>query len=292
MSKREDITTAALGSAIGFGLVYTKVLGWIDLGHAQGNDARKLQSKLREEKGRSFYPELNEWYFPVDYYQEMALKIHKSTQTNLWAGVHAPLMVRSCLSWEIKKRIALTIMMKTASRFEALQDSSLVNWRTDSGFSGEDLVSDLLGFYRVFGEGIDPLILAQPTEISYGKSIWDHYGAIGKFKNRGFRPILFPQPSPGKTSIPRISYLPTWLDYIKPLGDLSNKYISNRYFNRPKKDLFDDVNRMNNELYIALRRGYQKPNDLHMPSHVYVHPHNIPAPDYFHIGGDSQYPIW
>ncbi|PBI79086.1 hypothetical protein A9993_04815 [Rahnella victoriana] len=198
MSKREDITSSWLGSSRGYGLVYTKILGWIDLGHARGEDAQRLKEILFAEKGTKYFPELKEWYFPVDYYQEMSLSLNRKSHTHLIAGVHAPLMVRSCLSWDMKRRIALTIMMKTAWRFEALQDSSLINWRTDSGFSGEDLVSDLVGFYRVFGNGIDPIILAQPTDISYGLSIWDHYGPIGNFKNKGFKPLLFPQPSPGK----------------------------------------------------------------------------------------------
>lgn len=44
-------------------------------------------------------------------------------------------------------------MYGTAKRFEAWQNSFIFNWYTDSGFSAEDLVSDLIGFYRVFGTG-------------------------------------------------------------------------------------------------------------------------------------------
>ncbi|AFE58564.1 hypothetical protein [Rahnella aceris] len=292
MSKRSDITNSMIGNVRGKGLVYTKVLGWIDMGHARGTDARKLKEILFKEKGVRYFRELNEWYFPVDYYQEMYAPVHKSSRTNLWAGIHAPLMVRSCLSDNLKKRIALTIMMKTAWRFEAFQDSSLIKWRTDSGFSCEDLVSDLVGFYRVFGEGIDPLILSQPTDIVYSLSIWDHYGPVGRHKNTAFRPLLFPKPSPGKKTMPRLGLLPSWLDYIKPLNDLSSLYLSNRYLNRPVKNMFDDKNKLNGNVYLSLRKGFKKNTELKMPSHYPIFPHHPRSPDYFYIGGDSPMPIW
>ena len=58
--------------------------------------------------------------------------------------------------WEIKRgrstedinRIMLAMMMNAASRFEGLQSLRSFSWCTDSGFSGENLVSDLFGFYR------------------------------------------------------------------------------------------------------------------------------------------------
>lgn len=42
----------------------------------------------------------------------------------------------------------LAMMMNTALKFEAYQSLKEFSWHTDSGFSGEDLVSDLFGFYR------------------------------------------------------------------------------------------------------------------------------------------------
>ncbi|MBO4154588.1 fimbrial protein [Enterobacter kobei] len=41
MSKRSDIIDGRQ-SHLKYGLIYTEVLGWIDLGHAQGTDIRKL----------------------------------------------------------------------------------------------------------------------------------------------------------------------------------------------------------------------------------------------------------
>lgn len=288
MSKRSDIKDASMALSMNHGLVYTKILGWIDLGHAQANDARRLKAILLEEKGREFFPEFNDWYFPIDYYQEMGKnKTILGRTVEFRVGVHSPLMVRSCLNWELRRRIALTIMMKTAYRFEAFQQSSAFSWHSDSGFSGEDLVSDLVGFYRIFGEGTDPLILAQPTSKEYALWIWDHYGAIGKFKNKEFRPLLFPQPSPKIKGLPRKGFLPSWLSYINPLTSLSDGYVLNRYNNKPITDLFEDKGRLNQEIYISSRR--KKENHLYgnininMPPHLHMAPHTPVAPNYFTV---------
>lgn len=40
MSVREEIVDARFADGLKYGLIYTEVLGWIDLGHAQGNDIR------------------------------------------------------------------------------------------------------------------------------------------------------------------------------------------------------------------------------------------------------------
>lgn len=122
MSKRKDIKDGIRSAGDKRGLIYTKVLGWIDLGHACGDDSRRLKTILLEEKGRKYFPEFKAWYFPVDYFQEFGfdyLQFGKVVERRV--GINSPLMVRSCLSWEVKRRIALTIMMKTAFRFEAFQ---------------------------------------------------------------------------------------------------------------------------------------------------------------------------
>ncbi|MEH4804695.1 hypothetical protein PO350_16120 [Escherichia coli] len=49
MSKRNDITDGIFATTKKYGLVYTEELGWIDLGHAQGQDARILKRKLEQE---------------------------------------------------------------------------------------------------------------------------------------------------------------------------------------------------------------------------------------------------
>lgn len=118
-------------------------------------------------------------------------------------------MVRSCLSPTLKARVALTLMYGTAKRFEAWQNSFIFNWYTDSGFSAEDLVSDLIGFYRVFGTGPDPLLLAKPLSYTKALQIWDTYGAPGNFKILSLRhsylqPILLLKKSTNKKEASRM----------------------------------------------------------------------------------------
>lgn len=170
MSKRFDITDGTFATTKKNGLIYTEELGWIDLGHAQGDEARFLKKKLEQEQWAKYYNEFNDWYFPVNYYQEMGKgKNLFGVNFTFHTGVHTQVMVRACLSPVLKARVALTIMYGTAKRFEAWQNSILFNWYTDSGFSVEDLVSDLVGFYRVFGTGPDPLWRAKP--VSYETAI-------------------------------------------------------------------------------------------------------------------------
>lgn len=92
--------------------------------------------------------------------------------------------------------------------------------------------------------------------------------------------------------MPRLGFLPSWLDYIKPLNDLSSLYLSNRYLNRPVKNMFDDKNKLNGNVYLSLRKGFQKNTELKMPSHYPIFPHHPRSPDYFYIGGDNPMPIW
>ncbi|MDM4754648.1 hypothetical protein [Escherichia coli] len=201
MSKRNDITDGIFATTKKYGLVYTEELGWIDLGHAQGQDARILKRKLEQEHFSTYYDEFHDWYFPVDYHQEMGIrKKILGVDLTFHTGVYTKVMVRSCLSPTLKARVALTLMYGTAKRFEAWQNSFIFNWYIDSGFSAEDLVSDLIGFYRVFGTGPDPLLLAKPLSYTKALQIWDTYGAPGNFKNTEFTPFLFTIHPPFKKS--------------------------------------------------------------------------------------------
>lgn len=166
-------------------------------------------------------------------------------------GVYTKVMVRSCLSPTLKARVALTLMYGTAKRFEAWQNSFIFNWYTDSGFSAEDLVSDLIGFYRVFGTGPDPLLLAKPLSYTKALQIWDTYGAPGILKILSLRhsylqPILLLKNQLIKKK------LPEWLNYIKPLDESFSTLLYNQYNNRPVTNYYKDKNRINHELYSSL----------------------------------------
>ncbi|WP_253382751.1 hypothetical protein [unidentified bacterial endosymbiont] len=96
-------------------------------------------------------------------------------------------------------------MMHTASLFEHWQ--TRFSWITDSGFSAEDLVSDLLGFYSVVRPmNYLDLLSIDPKEKAQRR--WDFYGSVGRNKNNFFLPLLFPDPDD-----PCIRYMPYYGKY-------------------------------------------------------------------------------
>ncbi len=126
--------------------------------------------------------------------------------------------IRHGRPWHERQSIALAMMMTLARKFEALQATPPISFLTDSGFSGEDLVSDLLGFYRVTSVQ-NPFPRLRPVSKAEALKRWDYYGAIGRFKNDTFRPILFPDPERFPQAIPRKGMLPPFMRTIEPYRD-------------------------------------------------------------------------
>lgn len=206
MSKRSDIVDGRQ-SNLKYGLIYTEVLGWIDLGHAQGTDIRELLRSIAsgESSGKERYD--------VTYSQSMV----DSTRT---------IKMGKFITWRIKRgrshfdqrSIALAMMMSLARNFEGLQASFPINCITDSGFSGEDLVSDLLGFYRVVTMQ-NPFELLRPVNKDEALKRWDYYGNIGSWKNDSFFPLLFPDPEKFPNARPRKGVLPKFMTTVSPWSD-------------------------------------------------------------------------
>ncbi|MBQ4767247.1 hypothetical protein F9U42_08870 [Pectobacterium versatile] len=144
-------------------------------------------------------------------------------------GLRRSVTISRFIKWRIKKgrslqerhRIALAMMLTVAKRFESMQASFPFNLVTDSGFSGEDLVSDLLGFYRVVSTP-NPFYLLRPVSKEEALKRWDFYGPIGNFKNIGFRPILFPNPELMPYAQPRLGFLPSFMQTIQPYNDFAS----------------------------------------------------------------------
>ena len=139
MSKRGEILDSSrFGSENGIrrGLLYSEVLGWLDMGHARGDDIRKLMAQFSsgEASGKPFYQ--------VRYEQTMGLSRFATGRFNAWE-------IKKGRTLREKQSIALAMMMSTAVAFENWQSMPWFSWYTDSGFSGEDLVSNLFGFYKV-----------------------------------------------------------------------------------------------------------------------------------------------
>ena len=207
MSKRSDIIDGKDAANSLYGLVYTEVLGWIDLGHAQGMDIRILMSKINYGESSS------QEHYTVAYSQSMVdpwglLKVGKLTKWRIKRG----------RSYQERRSIALAMMMTVARKFESLQSSFPTKLITDSGFSGEDLVSDLLGFYRVMSLP-NPFSFIRPVSQSEALKRWDYYGPIGSFKNDAFQPILFPDPEKFPHSKPFKGQLPNFMRTIRPYDD-------------------------------------------------------------------------
>ncbi|EPK6623488.1 hypothetical protein RKK60_000909 [Enterobacter hormaechei] len=215
MSSRSDIIGADEWQVTTrSGLVYSEVLGWIDLGHARGEDISLLLADFSsgEASGRPYYT--------IAYNQRM----------NIGKGLAG---TGKFVRWEIKRgrsmseinSIALAMMMDTARNFENYQSRAFFSWYTDSGFSGEDLVSDLLGFYRAL---IPSDYRAQLRPVSRESALrrWDHYGPIGNFKNRGFLPLIFPDPN--DLNIRHEPYkgpLPRFMRWVTPFDNFSSDIV-------------------------------------------------------------------
>ncbi|MFE8148558.1 hypothetical protein RBA69_15210 [Brenneria goodwinii] len=207
MSKRSEIIDGKDAPNQKRGLVYTEVLGWVDLGHAQGTDIRELLSKITrgESSGKEFYD--------VAYSQGMT-------------SPYGLLRSGKVMTWRIKRRrpyweqksIALAMMMTMARKFEAFQGSFPNNLVTDSEFSGEDLVSDLLGFYRVVSVQ-NPFGMLRPVSKAEALKRWDYYGKIGAWKNETFQPLLFPNPEKFPHARPRKGLLPPFMRTVVPYND-------------------------------------------------------------------------
>ncbi|WP_233979807.1 hypothetical protein [Pectobacterium versatile] len=213
MSKRSEIVGGSTATTNKSGLIYSEVLGWIDLGHAQGDDIRKLL--LQFEAGESG----DKPYYDVKYFQDMR-KFRKRIGTskyNVWR-------IKKGVSRSEQFSIALAMMMAVAPRFEGFQDGFPFNFFTESGFSAEDLVSDLLGFYRVV-DGIHYFSELKPISRDEALKRWDFYGSIGAFKNKSFRPLLFPDPELNPNGQPYFGVLPAFMTRIKPYASVPSERV-------------------------------------------------------------------
>ena len=112
MSTRREIKDGALFDVLDRGIVYTEALGWLDMGHARGNDVATLKRQFveGESSGKPTYS--------VMYRQDMGVLKFKS---RLGVGKFSHWEIKRGRSTEDINRIMLAMMMNTASRFEGLQ---------------------------------------------------------------------------------------------------------------------------------------------------------------------------
>ncbi|QKJ85271.1 hypothetical protein PMPD1_0290 [Paramixta manurensis] len=212
MSKRIDIIDPTIYTPNSRGLIYTEVLGWIDLGHALGNDIRDILFQFQKGEATGSH------YYLIHYEQTMRNRYFGT-------GRHIRWNIKRGRSLSERHSIALAMMMQTASLFESWQSMPWFSWYTDSGFSAEDMVSDLLGFYNVI-QPMNYFSLIKPVSKESALRRWDYYGSPGDYKNTGFRPLLFPDPIDKLSRLkPYKSNLPGFMTTIEPFTDFSSDVV-------------------------------------------------------------------
>lgn len=178
MSKREDILdTSRFGSENGIrkGLIYSEILGWIDMGHARGDDIRALMTRfsIGESSGKAYYQ--------VRYEQTMGLSRFATGRFNVW-------QVKKGRTLTERRGIALAMMMSTAVAFE--------NWQSMSFSVGILTVGSVVKILSLIYLASTGLIflehIGELKIVSKASALrrWDHYGSIGRYKNTGFTSFI------------------------------------------------------------------------------------------------------
>lgn len=209
MSKRNDVIEGTETSARN-GLIYTCRAGWIDLGHARPDNVRdNLWNKLKKEEGMMAKDK-----------QGYKLTFSETCYNIKTLGKSVDYYVRYGLTLSQMESVALAIFMEVSLQFEAWQDMFRIIGK-DSGFSAEDLVSDILGFYRAVRPDIEYIKALKPVSKEAALKIWDTYGAVGdkKNKNQSFNPYLYPCeecPTAYHTGSPACGIMPKELSAIEP----------------------------------------------------------------------------
>jgi hypothetical protein len=171
---------------------YTCNAGWIDKSHAFETTTRahvgadNLWKQLIHETGLKTS---NKRGFQVIYTQDAKLGPIKP-------GVTKKYMVAFGLNNEIKKRIAMAIFQEVSLEFENFQAMGTVIGKGDSSFEPADLVSNLLGLYKVLRNETKDVILSRCNELNARKSLkvyrkYPNTFSKSIYKNKKFTPRYF-----------------------------------------------------------------------------------------------------
>lgn len=129
-------------------------------------------------------------------------------------GVVKKYDVKKDLNVADKKSVALSIFMDVSHAFETMQANWPFSKVTNSGYSAEDLVSNLIGFYRAVEPNGQHIQTCEPVSKKIALAIWDKYGEVGKNKNYSISPYVYP--APPSLGGPMSVLLPFSLTTIKP----------------------------------------------------------------------------
>ncbi|MGB3588330.1 MAG: hypothetical protein WBA23_17400 [Tunicatimonas sp.] len=204
MLKRTDIVDGPNSVFKDYGLIYTCLCGWIDLAQARPITIRNLWSKLVGEAGiRS----LKHPGFKVQYSQPPSRHTKGATKNYY---------VRSGLSSAERESVTLAIYMEVAYGFQTVQSEFPYGWTADSGFSAENLVSNIIGFYRAVRPGRDYISMCRPVSKEDALEVWDTQNKVGKKRSRFFGTYIYPSIACGIGSGPMSAPLPNFLTGITP----------------------------------------------------------------------------
>lgn len=207
MTTRNDIIDGTQSATRKYGLIYTKKCGWLDLGHANPEGANKLWNDINSEKSQTRIG-ARDGFFDISYSQGMGNKYIKAVTRKKYA-------IKKGLSLKDKKSVALAIFLDVSKTFEAMQGNWLFKHFTNSSFSAEDLVSNLIGFYRAVEPNVNYIRLCEPVTKDIALGIWDKFGAVGANKNIRTIPFIYPLPDQPNAG-PMSAMLPSYLNTIIP----------------------------------------------------------------------------
>lgn len=262
------------------GLTYTCNCGWLDLGHMDPTSsqpfvgASDLWRQLRDATGAThcaYYlrtgglaaaPSLiTPTYLPVEdddsCYEPGLFErsfggisrpffgpgfiVNYTQQVPTHLGYHGRYLVRTGLTEELKKRVALTIMLQVSFAFENLQHfADRLGLASGSGYAADDLTANVIGLLIAMGEVTLEEALATCHEVSKDAALhlWDN-------RERGLhrdydQPIRHPDTSvPGGTNADGSTMMidecagqpretPEFLTRIRPLSrEESRQYFTN-----------------------------------------------------------------
>jgi len=183
MLKRTDIVDGPGSVFKDYGLIYTCLSGWVDLGQARPAKVRSLWSKLVGEAGQRSRKHPG---FKVQYSQPPS-RYSKNITKNYY--------VRSGLSSVERESVALAIFMEVTYGFQTVQTEFPYGWTTDSGFSAENLVSNIIGFYRAVRPGRDYISMCQPVSKEAALQVWDAQRGAGGEENDLGCPVFVFEPT-------------------------------------------------------------------------------------------------
>lgn len=176
-------------------LSYTRRCGWVDWGHALPTAAASLIGRVRTQSDPVL--PLPPERILLEGQSAFALRFGLTSGA---LGVKRQLaqdyVVRRNMPSTHRWSAALGIFMHASVRLEQYQGSFPLGLVSSSSFSGEDLVSNLIGFYAAARHIRLKQMREICGEVSVAESyrIWDTHlsGGLSGFKNHRFRPRLFP----------------------------------------------------------------------------------------------------